>query len=228
MLVAMTPEDRQQSPRSSGDAKRPGPRRSLTLEQIASAGVELADSEGVEAVTMRSLATRLGITAAGLYRYVRSRESLVALMVDAASAEVEHPVSRGRWLPELVEVAHEQRRVFAAHPWLFAATRAQADLGPAALDHLEKTIAILEPTGAGATEKFETIALVTTLAATFAEGEGGARRLGPLDEARYPKLLALTREKPSGAPESDLFSRAVASVAVGLLGAGGSFGSSLA
>lgn len=228
MLVSMTPEDRQQSPRSSGDAKRPGPRRSLTLEQIASAGVELADSEGVEAVTMRSLASRLGITAAGLYRYVRSREALVTLMVDAASAEVEHPSAQGSWLPELVEVAHEQRRVFAAHPWLFAATRVQSDLGPAALDHLEKTIAILEPTGAGATEKFETIALVTTLAATFAQGEGGAPRIGSMDETRHPKLLALTREEPSGAPEADLFSRAVASVAVGLLGASGSFGSSLA
>ena len=70
---------------SSGDARRgsrPGPAPSLTIPTIAAAAVDLADARGLPAVTMRSLAAALGVSAPGLYRYIDARDELLGHMVD--------------------------------------------------------------------------------------------------------------------------------------------------
>lgn len=167
---------------------------------------------------MRSVAADVGVTAAGLYRYVASRDSLLAHMVDAVSAQVRHPEPRGQWLRELVDVAHSQRELFAAHQWLAAATSAHTQLGPAALDHLEAMLAILAPVDASAAEKFETIALVNTLAASFATAPGTARGLESVDPGRHPLLAAQLAAAGPSAPALDLFPRAVTAIAMGILG----------
>ena len=78
------------SPRSgsawSGPRRRP--RTSLTLDRIAAAAVEVADEEGVAAVTMRRLATKLGVAPMAAYRHVSGKDDLWALMVDRVAAEI--------------------------------------------------------------------------------------------------------------------------------------------
>ena len=59
----------------------------MTLNGIAAAAVAIADRDGLTGVTMRSVAAALGTSAAGLYRYVASREELVGHMVDLVSAD---------------------------------------------------------------------------------------------------------------------------------------------
>ena len=56
---------------------RPGPRPGLTLEQIADAGIALADAEGLDAVSMARLAESLGFTTMSLYRYVSSKDEVL-------------------------------------------------------------------------------------------------------------------------------------------------------
>src|ERR1700677_2294165 len=63
---------------------RPGPRRSLDVRAIATTGVSLADEGGLGGVSMRSVGARLGMTSMALYRYVHSKDELVALMIDEA------------------------------------------------------------------------------------------------------------------------------------------------
>src|SRR5690349_24869040 len=96
---------------ASARPRRPGPAPSLTVSAIAAAAVGLADARGLDAVTMREVAAALSTSAAALYRYVASRDELLAHMVDAASAEVEHPPVTGRWVHDLTEVARRQRDV---------------------------------------------------------------------------------------------------------------------
>ena len=66
-------------------AKGPAPSRSRA--QIAAAAVQLADDEGLEAVSMRKVAAALGIGAASLYRYIESKDELYELMVDHVEGE---------------------------------------------------------------------------------------------------------------------------------------------
>src|SRR5690242_6048756 len=74
-----------------------------TRDGIAAAAVRLADSDGLGAVTMRSVAEALGGGSASLYRYVESRDELVALMVDQVNAEIDYGVLDGAdWLADLL------------------------------------------------------------------------------------------------------------------------------
>ncbi|MFI1825752.1 TetR/AcrR family transcriptional regulator [Streptomyces sp. NPDC020412] len=65
-----------------------GTRRGLSLERIVRCAVELADTEGLPAVSMRRLAERLGFTTMALYRHVPGKADLLALMRDAVMAEL--------------------------------------------------------------------------------------------------------------------------------------------
>ena len=56
----------------------------MSLEGIAQAGIEIADAEGIAAVTMERVADALGFTKMSLYRYVPGKNELVALMIDSA------------------------------------------------------------------------------------------------------------------------------------------------
>ena len=69
-----------------------------TRDGIAAVAVRLADSDGLGAVTIRSVAEALGSGSASLYRYVESRDELVALMVDQVNGELDHTVTRPRRL----------------------------------------------------------------------------------------------------------------------------------
>lgn len=199
-------------------SRRPGPRRSLDTGDIVAVAVGLADAQGLDAVTMRSVAAEVGVTAAALYRYFPSREVLLTHMIDAASAEVQYPEPGGRPLEDVVAVAESQREVFAAHRWLGPAVSSHSELGPVALDHVETMLRILEPLGAGTREQLETIGLVSALAASFANSRGPVRGMDSLRPGRYPLLAGILREAAPEPPAPDLFPRAVAALATGVLG----------
>ncbi|HEU4998790.1 MAG TPA: helix-turn-helix domain-containing protein [Lapillicoccus sp.] len=205
---------------ASDHPRRPGPAPSLSVQTITAAAVGLADARGLDAVTMREVAGALSTSAAGLYRYVASRDELLAHMVDAASAEVEHPPPTGDWVRDVTVVASRQRDVFAAHPWLGQAVARPLAMGPHVLDHLDWGLAALEPVDAPVGTKLEAIALVTGFAALFASADAGplASSVTGLDPARHPHLVAL-----AGAPRArsdGLFERVVAGVLRGVLDPG--------
>lgn len=61
-----------------------GPKPSLTAGRIAQAGIEIADGEGLDAVSLARVAKEFGVTAMALYRYVPGKTELLDLMVDLA------------------------------------------------------------------------------------------------------------------------------------------------
>jgi AcrR family transcriptional regulator len=191
----------------------------LTVSAIAAAAIGLADQRGLDAVTMREVAAALSTSAAALYRYVASRDELLARMVDTASAEVEHPPVTGRWVHDLTAVATRQRDVFGAHPWLAQAVSLPLALGPHVLDHLDWGLAALEPVDAPVGTKLEAIALVTGFAALYASADPGpaASPLAGLDPVRHPHLVALADNPPVTARSVGLFERAVSGILHGVL-----------
>src|ERR1700722_15335805 len=63
---------------------RPGPKRSLDMHALARAGMRLADAAGLDAVSMRAVSADMGMSSMALYRYVKSKQELLLMMVDEA------------------------------------------------------------------------------------------------------------------------------------------------
>jgi len=128
----MAPED---SPPPAFDLVwlRPGGRKRqtpLSRERIVQATIAIADEEGLQAVTMRRIAARLGSGTNSLYWYLKSKEDLFELMFDEVMGEVALPERPGAgWRAELREVARQTRSVHRRHPWL-AQLGIQPGLGP--------------------------------------------------------------------------------------------------
>ena len=192
----------------------------MTLKGIAAAAVAIADRDGLTGVTMRSVAAALGTSAAGLYRYVASREELVGHMVDLVSAEIRHRPPTGDWVGDLVDVAESQRDVFRTHPWLVGALDAALVLGPNVLDPLEWGLAVLEGVDAPTEQKMEALAVTNGIAALFASAGpvGGPEAFARLDARRHARVMAVLGAATPGSPAPDLFRRVLEAVLRAILG----------
>lgn len=127
-------------------AKGPAPSHSRT--EIAAAGVELADAEGIDAVSMRRVAAILGIGAASLYRYLESKDELYDLMIDHVAGE-DGPPPRlaGDWRADLTAFARTIRRSIHRHPWMASLAAGRPTFGPNSLAWNEHALAAIDGIG---------------------------------------------------------------------------------
>lgn len=127
-----------------------GPNRALSHERIVAAAVEIADTEGLAAVTMQAVAKSLGFTTMSLYRYVSSKDELLQLMQDAAYSVQEKVKLPSDWREALRIWGNMIRDAYRAHPWALNLPRGPvsilmpnsvraADLGLAAMKELPLT-----------------------------------------------------------------------------------------
>ena len=111
-----------------------GPKPALTVAQIVEAAVALADAEGIDNMSMRRVAERLGVGAMSLYRYIPSKAELLDLMLDAIHAEHANatpPADREPWRVRLEWHAHQSRALIQRHPWMLQVRMGQRPpLGP--------------------------------------------------------------------------------------------------
>jgi AcrR family transcriptional regulator len=110
---------------------RHGPRQGLSIDAVVDAATELADAQGLDAVTMRQVARALGVVPMTLYTYVPSKAELLDLMLDAAYAGMPRTDTSGQpWRERLAAVAAENRHLFETHPWAAAVSTIRPPLGP--------------------------------------------------------------------------------------------------
>jgi AcrR family transcriptional regulator len=143
-----------------------GPRPAHSRAEIAAAGIQVADSDGIEAVSLRRVAATLGTGTTTLYRYIASKDELFDLMIDSAMGEREPPAPTGDWRADLRAIAHENRAMVLRHPWLATLPATRTALGPNSLAWLEATYATV---GALDLTPDEAMAHVSTLL-TFVRG----------------------------------------------------------
>jgi AcrR family transcriptional regulator len=162
---------------------------------VASAAVAIADDGGLDAVTFRAVAARLGTGVMSLYNYVPDKQALVYEMTELVSAELELPEPSGDWRADLHRVARTQRDVVLRHPWLIAATSHRQPIGPHMLTLLEWALGALEPTGLSARDQLELIALVNGFALNMVQAElNNSAATADQDQfAQLPDLLATGR-----------------------------------
>lgn len=201
--------------------------------EITAAAVELADREGLDAVSMRRVAAALGTGAASLYRYVATRDDLLDLMTDGIAAEYELLPASGDWHADLLSVAVQARRIMLRHRWLPALVVTRPVLGPHAVDLLEHVLDVLADHPASAASKLEAFALMNAIAAQFVQHELATTDTSALRQAAYLQHVAATGRHPriaallasagdltgAAVPNTDeRFSQVVGRVLTGVLG----------
>src|SRR5215218_10803634 len=126
---------------------RPTRRAPLTKTRVLEAAVRLADTAGIESLSMRKLGESLGVEGMALYRHVPNKEAILDGVVDAVIAEINAPTPKGDWRRSMRELALAARRVMLTHPWAPALIVSRPEVGPSALGHIDRVLAILESGG---------------------------------------------------------------------------------
>jgi AcrR family transcriptional regulator len=122
--------------------------RGLTRDAIVDAAVEIADREGLRAVSIRRVAGELGIRPMSIYTHVASKDDLVDLMLDTVIAEVLLPEPLPQdWREAMRQLAHKSLTTFVAHSWTLEAVGQRPRFGPNTLRHVEQSIAAASRTG---------------------------------------------------------------------------------
>ena len=103
----------------------------LTRDRVVAEALAVIAEDGVQALTMRSLATRLGVVPGAVYHHVRNKQQLQDLLLDSVLAEVDvHLDSSLGWADQLKALAHRLRRVLEAHPGVAGILKTRDPLGP--------------------------------------------------------------------------------------------------
>lgn len=138
---ASVPSARQAAPRKRVDGD-------LTRDRIVHAAIAIADTDGIAELSMRRIATDLGVATMSLYRHIPGKDELILHMIDAVMGEENLPAVRpDGWRARLELASRLQWRLFKKHAWLAPAlslTRPQ--LAPNALQHTEWVLGAFDDT----------------------------------------------------------------------------------
>ncbi|MGB3437583.1 MAG: TetR/AcrR family transcriptional regulator [Actinophytocola sp.] len=151
------------------DRPAKGPRRGLSLEQIVEAGVHVANTEGIGGVSMGRVAKELGASAMSLYRYVASKDELLALMIDGAFGQVDvAEPEEGTWRVRLKRWAEMELAAYRQFPWVLRIPVSGAPIMPNQLRFMEWGLRTLGGTGLTEQDKLSVVLLVTSFTRSFA------------------------------------------------------------
>jgi AcrR family transcriptional regulator len=210
-----------------GTQKHPtrGPKPGLSVQRIVQAAIQVADAEGLQALSMRRVATELGVGTMSLYTYVPGKAELLDVMLDTVLAEVARPDGMaGGWRARLEAYAREQWAHYHRHPWVLQVSGARALLGPNETAVFESALHAVSGIGLDGREMIHVVALVGEYvrgaAQRAVEAAQAAQRTGVTDEqwwkdrepildryfdaGRYPTLVGLDQEGAFDQPEGGL------------------------
>jgi TetR/AcrR family transcriptional regulator, tetracycline repressor protein len=170
--------------------------------------VALLDEAGLDGLTMRRLAERLGVQAPSLYNHVRDKNELVALLADTLSAEITTPPVDQPWRARIEHIAHEFRRVLLAHRDAALVFAMSPPSGPNRTRLIEYVLNTVVDAGFAKENACNAAYAMHTFVMGFAfeEGLGSARdrdglpavadatRRSSLPPERFPTMCALSAE----------------------------------
>jgi AcrR family transcriptional regulator len=123
------------SPRAAADRR---PR--LTRDRVLRTAVELADEVGIEALSMRNLAERLGVVPMALYKHVANKEQLLDGMVEVIVGEIDPPTEGTDWKDAIRRRVLSARRSLLRHAWAAQVIESRTSAPPAVLDYMDSLI----------------------------------------------------------------------------------------
>lgn len=212
------------------EAPTRGPKPGVTAAQVVATAIELADAEGIDAVSMRKIGEKLGRSAMSLYTYVPSKVELHDLMRDAVLGEVAGPLDRaGGWRPAVEAWARTLWAHYERHPWVLHLGPSRPTLGPNETAASEAALHLFDGIGLTGLEMARAMGAVWSYVAGAAKGVFDARaaattsgvsddewwqvrvplleELVPDHDQRFPLLARLAGEQafdqPDRAPDDD-------------------------
>lgn len=139
-----------------------GPKREMSVEKIVDAAVELADAEGLGAVSMAAVAARLGYTPMSLYRYVSAKDDLTLLMQESATGLPPASVREvDGWRPGLWAIFRAQLEIYLRHPWMLDIPITGSPTTPNSSAWLDVTLDALRDTALTEQERLAVSLMVT-------------------------------------------------------------------
>ena len=168
----------------------------------------LADRIGAHALTIRKLATELGVKPMAIYHHVANKDEILDGMIDGVFAEMELPPDELEWREALRVRSLSVRRVLARHPWAVPLLESRSWPGPASLRHHDAVLRCLRGADLSPALVGHAYAVLDAFVYGFALEEAGlpfdaeenpAQMASAIVEAlpadQYPDLVAFTRER---------------------------------
>jgi AcrR family transcriptional regulator len=182
-----------------GVRERPhkGPRPALSLPRIVDAAVRIADTQGLDAVSMGKVAAELGAAPMSLYRHVAGKEQLLRSMVDAAWGEAPPPPAPAEsWREGLARWAWTMRDNARRHPWVVRIPISGLPIMPREVAWFENALACMRDTGLNEARKASVVMLLAGYVRNLATTEAdigaaiAASGLSPVEwMSTYPAML---------------------------------------
>ena len=122
-------------------------RKPLTRQRVLQAAVDLADREGLDALTMRRLGAELGVEAMSLYKHVANKDGILDGIVEVVVAQIETPSSGADWREAMERRAISARDVLRRHSWAIGLLEARRTPVPTALRYLNAILGNLRSAG---------------------------------------------------------------------------------
>lgn len=159
-------------------------RSGLTVRAIVTAAIEIADAEGVDALSMRNVAERLDVGTMSLYTHVPGKAELIDLMLDTAYGQlykgIQEPSQQpGDWRDAMRFIAQRNWDLYRRHPWMLQITPGRPVLGPHASMKYEAELRPLDNLGLSDVEMDAVLTLILTYV------EGCARAQTALDHTQH-------------------------------------------
>ena len=162
----------------------------FSRERLQAAALALVDKHGVEGLTMRALAARLGTGAMTLYNHVAHREDLEVLVVEAVVGAVDWPRrERADWRDAVRDIALALWRAVRAHPRVIPLILTRRSRSPAVFDASEALLDALARSGRTGRELLVAFRAIQALIMGFAQVE----LAGPLSRAAGERPQAVIR-----------------------------------
>jgi TetR/AcrR family tetracycline transcriptional repressor len=146
-------------------------RHQLTRERVVGEALAVIAQDGVQALTMRRLAARLGVVPGAVYHHVGTKQQLQDLLLDNVLAEVDVHLDRSlAWTEQLKLLAHRLRQVLEDHPGVAGILKHRDPLGPHSLALAEAFLGPLQAAGFGNREAGLAFFLLVDYTVGFAVG----------------------------------------------------------
>jgi AcrR family transcriptional regulator len=133
--------------KTRGGGMKTEPRLPLNRDRVLAAAVEIADERGVAAVTMREVASRLGVEAMSLYNHVTNKDDILDGMVDLVIEQVDLPSDVEGWREAMRCRAVSAHQVFGRHPWVPMLVDSRESSGPSRLRYFDWVLGTLMTAG---------------------------------------------------------------------------------
>jgi len=170
------------------------PKPRFTRDQLQSTALDLIDKGGLRALSMRSLASKLGTGAMTIYNYVRNRDELDTLAVDAVFAEMRWPKTQGDWFNDVSGFAEAAWLAIHNHPNVIPLILSRRPL-EINLEHREALLQALALSGRSKEQLLAAFHTVLGFVHGFAQsyqGSAWSSNREALPPDRFPMLIKLS------------------------------------